>query len=481
MDNEKTDAAYEAALDYMYSFINFEQRPQDRYMTAKVDVSRPKRFLDLLGTPHNKFPSIHIAGTKGKGSVAALCATCLQAAGYKVGLYTSPHLQDFRERIRILTPDDRDGRIPKADFVNLIETVKPAVAEIPDVTWFEILTALGFLHFAQQDVDIAVVEVGLGGLFDSTNVITPLVSVITNISIDHTQYLGNTLAEIAYRKAGIIKPGVPVKTVAQKPEAMAQLLKIAKEQKASIQVVGQQWRYRAGAQPPNESKQELILTHSPDQQFISDQTTIELALAGDFQLENGTVALAALHAVHAAFPKLDLTAVRQGFAQVQWHGRLQIVHQAEDSPTILVDCAHNADSAQKLCDALTHHYQYENLWLVFGSARDKDIEKELEHLLPAVSGIVTTTVNHPRSATPDEIAEMATKLGATAYPIADMETAVATAWNLANPNDLICVTGSIYIVGDLLNRWESLQSQLIKTRRTEIEESRLAESVVHLQ
>ncbi|HFQ94467.1 MAG TPA: hypothetical protein ENK32_10685, partial [Anaerolineae bacterium] len=178
------DDAFVEALDYLYSFINFEKKRQDRYMAAKMDASRPQRFLDALGAPYRQFPSIHIAGTKGKGSAAAMSAYVLRAAGYRVGLYTSPHLQDFRERIRILTPDDADGRIPPAAFIHHINQIKTVVPDFPNVTWFEVLTAVAFLHFAQQKVDVAVVEVGLGGRLDATNVLTPLVSVITSLSID---------------------------------------------------------------------------------------------------------------------------------------------------------------------------------------------------------------------------------------------------------------------------------------------------------
>ncbi|VAW31315.1 Dihydrofolate synthase @ Folylpolyglutamate synthase, partial [hydrothermal vent metagenome] len=212
--------AYEKALDYLYSFINFERKKQDRYMASKLDHTRPRRLLDALGTPYGRFPAIHIAGTKGKGSVAAICAFTLRAAGYTVGLYTSPHLQEFRERIRILTLDDADGRIPKTAFTQQINKICALEADFPDITWFEILTAIAFLHFADSGVDIAVVEVGLGGRLDATNVLTPLVSVITRLSLDHTTLLGNKLRQIAYEKGGIIKPGIPVISANQEPEAM---------------------------------------------------------------------------------------------------------------------------------------------------------------------------------------------------------------------------------------------------------------------
>ncbi|MBX3060321.1 MAG: bifunctional folylpolyglutamate synthase/dihydrofolate synthase [Anaerolineae bacterium] len=461
MEQPQPGEAFERALDYLYSFFNFEQPAEDRYATAKIDIFRPRQLLARLGDPQNRYPAIHIAGTKGKGSVAAMCAFSLRAAGYRVGLYTSPHLQEFRERIRILTPDDFDGRISPAAFVHHIEQLKPAVAATPGTTWFEILTAVAFLHFAQEQIDVAVLEVGMGGRLDATNVVTPLVSVITSLSLDHMKYLGDTLAEIAFEKGGIIKPGVPVVSASQQPEALAVLQQLAAERQAPLSVIGQNWQYAGHTAPSSANEQTLTITHSPDPAFVPDGTIFPLALSGEFQLENATLALAALQVARPSFPHLTLDACRAGLAGVVWPGRLQILHQSPDAPTLLADCAHNPDSAQKLSYELRRHCRYGRLWFIFGSARDKDFRQELSLLLPTASGMITTTVNHPRSATPEELATLAEELGTNAYPAADMDTAVTLAWSLAAPGDLICVTGSIYIVGDLLNRWESLKSQLI--------------------
>ncbi len=457
---DNTDA-FEAALDYLYSFINFEQRQQDRYMSAKLDESRPKRFLDALGASYTKYPIIHIAGTKGKGSVAAMCAACLRAAGYRVGLFTSPHLQDFRERIRILTPDDPDGFISEAQFVQIIDQIKQVEPNFPGVTWFEVLTAVAFIHFAQQAVDIAVIEVGLGGRLDSTNVVTPLVAVITSLSLDHTKFLGNTLTEIAYEKGGIIKEGIPVVSANQDPEAMAELQRISLERESPMTVVGNQWQFDVGM-VDNGRSQELIITQTPDPDFVSPQAQFIMPLTGVHQLENGAVAIAALQQVRPYFPNITQAAMQKGLAEVQWNGRLQTVHQGDSqTPTLLVDCAHNPDSADKLSQALQENYQYNQLWLVIGAPKDKDIPGILQCLAPLATGIVTTTASHPRSATPEEIAEMCTALGKTAYPTTNMAEALTLVWQKANPGDLICVTGSIIVVGDLLNYWELLQSQLI--------------------
>ncbi|GJM41877.1 MAG: bifunctional folylpolyglutamate synthase/dihydrofolate synthase [Ardenticatenaceae bacterium] len=455
--------AYEKALDYLYSFINFEHKKQDRYMASKLDHTRPRRLLEALGNPYTQFPAIHIAGTKGKGSVAAMCAFTLRAAGYTVGLYTSPHLQEFRERIRILTPDDEDGRIPKPQFVHHINRIRALENEFPDITWFEILTAIAFLHFAESGVDVAVVEVGLGGRLDATNVLTPLVSVITRLSLDHTALLGNTLPQIAYEKGGIIKPGIPVITADQEPEALAKLKEIATKHHASLSIVGQDWQYVGTAVPHHPNQQQLTITHSLAPELIPATSQFDLPLGGDHQLENATVALIALQHVQPHFPRLTLETLQTGIASVKWPGRLDIIHPGNaQTPMLLVDCAHNPDSAHKLREALQHSFAYRRLWLIFGAPADKDVLHMLADLLPLAHHTAVTTASHPRSATPEELAKMSTELGFVVTAVPDMATALTTTWQQAQPNDLICVTGSIVVVGDLLNQWESLQSQLLK-------------------
>ena len=451
-----------ARLDYLYSFINFERKKQDRYMASKLDHTRPRRLLDALGAPYTQFPAIHIAGTKGKGSVAAICAFMLRVAGYKVGLYTSPHLQDFRERIRILTLDDADGRVPKAQFIQQINKIRALEADFPDITWFEILTAIAFMHFADSKVDVAVVEVGLGGRLDATNVLTPLVSVITRLSLDHTELLGDTLDKIAYEKGGIIKPGIPVVTAPQEPAAEAELLQIAAEREAPISLIGNNWQYESTAVPQQPHAQKLTIIHSPNPDFVPSDTTFTLPLAGEHQLENAAVALATLASVQTTFPNLTLSALQEGSATVRWPGRLDIIHPGdENTPTLLVDCAHNPDSADKLRHALQHSFTYNQLWLIFGAPADKDIPQMLADLLPLAHQTIVTTASHPRSATPQELADLSAELGFEVTAVPDMATALTTAWQQAKPRDLICVTGSIVVVGDLLNQWESLQSHLL--------------------
>ena len=448
------DQDYQEALDYLYGYIDLEQKTIDRYHTSKMDSNRPTHLLALLGDPHLKYPTIHIAGTKGKGSVASICTAVMRSAGYRVGLYTSPHLRDFRERIRIVSPDDPEGCIGKNDFVTHLEEVKPLLQEVPGVTWFEIVTAVAFRYFAVQGVEAGVIEVGLGGRLDATNPVIPMVSVITSLSLDHTNLLGNTLSQIAYEKGGIIKPGVPVVSASQPDEALVRLKEIALTRGCPITVVGENWQFSG-------HNHKLVINRSTDTDFVPEPTTFELALAGMHQLENATVALAALKEVRKYFPNVTLETVRKGMAEVQWAGRLQIIHESENTPNFLVDTAHNEDSASKLEYALINDYQYERLWLIFGAPADKAILQMMNLLFPLAEGIIVSSADHPRAASPQELAQLAASLGFETIQAPNVEEALVKAFHLAKSGDLICATGSIIFVGDLLNHWDGLKSTLI--------------------
>jgi dihydrofolate synthase/folylpolyglutamate synthase len=450
----ESERDYQQAVDVLYSTLNFEEKVLDRYQENKMDPDRPRRLLELLGDPHHAYPAIHIAGTKGKGSVAAMCAAVLRAAGLRVGLYTSPHLRDLRERIRVMTADDADGLISKDDFVALMDVMKGHFDAVPGVTWFEIMTAVAFRYFADQQVDIAVVEVGLGGRLDATNALTPLVSVITSLSLDHTYLLGDTLAQIASEKGGIIKVGVPVVSAPQSEEAMAVLQSIASDRETHLTLVGRDWQYQGGSR-------RLIITRSPDEAFMPVPTSFDLALAGDHQLENAAVALATLDKTRQQIPGITMTAVREGLATIKWDGRLQIVFEADNQPTLLVDSAHNKDSAAKLAVALAKDFSYRNLWFIFGAPEDKQISQMMALLFPMAKGAIVAAAAHPRAASPTQLVEKAEALGFEAIPAASVGLALTHAFDLAVAGDLICACGSIIFVGDLLNQWDSLKSQLI--------------------
>jgi dihydrofolate synthase/folylpolyglutamate synthase len=363
-----------------------------------------------------------------------------------------------------LTPDDPTGLIPEDDFVAIMDQLKPIIAaDFPDTTWFEVLTAVAFQHFSNQKVDVAVIEVGLGGRLDATNVLTPLVSVITSLSLDHTEFLGNTLAEIAYEKGGIIKPSVPVVVAPQPDEAVEKLKEIGLERESPISFIQEKWDYTSVLPKDKGDLPQISIQQAPAAALIGANHFLPLNLLGEHQIENGIVALATLSQVTQAFPQLDETAVRRGFTEVTWNGRLQILHQGDAlTPTLLLDCAHNPDSATKLKEALESLFDYDRLLLVFGAPADKDVEGMLRVLLPISQKNFFTTASHPRSITPEALVEMSQKLGFDGSAYQEILEAIETAVSEAKANDLICVTGSIIVVGDLLIHQERLQS-LLKT------------------
>lgn len=460
-----TEEAYQAALEFLYQFVNYERKMTEVYAPEKMDPQRPARLLHVLGDPHGQFPSIHVAGTKGKGSVAAMCAACLRAAGLRVGLYTSPHLRDLRERIRVLSPDEARGDIGRGDFVSLVNELKSAVQQIPGLTWFELLTAVAFMYFAREQVDVAVVEVGLGGRLDATNVLTPLVSVITSLSLDHTGLLGNTLEAIATEKAGIIKNDVPVISASQAPQALGRLKSIARERKAPLALVGREWQYEGKTMETPDSvcaAQAVTVTGAPPGALVNAPETFPLALAGEHQQENAVVALATLEQIRSSFPSLTPAALREGLSTVRWPGRLQILHEQANTPAVLIDGAHNADSAQKLAAYLRNKCRFGRLWLILGVTADKNVPGILEPLLPLADGIFVTQANHPRATRAATLQEAAAVLGYAVQTRADIGDSVRAAWTAAGPSDLICVTGSLFVVGDLLNCWDNLKSSLLR-------------------
>ncbi len=451
------ERAYEEALDYLYSFINLERKTLERYHASKMDPARPRNLLAAIGDPQEQYASMHIAGTKGKGSVAAMSAAALQASGLRVGLYTSPHLRDFRERIRVLTPDDDDGMISKVDFVNRLNELREIIPQFPNITWFEVVTAVAFSYFAAQQVDVAVVEVGLGGRLDATNVLMPLVSVITSLSLDHTNLLGDTLGEVAGEKGGIIKPGVPVVVAPQLPEALNRLQEIGDEQGSMMELVGRDWQYTG-------SSHQLLVTRSAHEAYVPSGTPFELALAGLHQLENGMLAIAALRFIQERFPEVTLAAIQQGLATVHWEGRLQIVMDEPGLPELMIDAAHNPHSASKLKVALENDYDYDRLWFIFGAPMDKAIPEMMQLLFPLAHQVIVSAADHPRAAAPELLAAQANDLGFTVQTAGSPEEALLFAFEQAGADDMICATGSIIFIGDLLNHWDRIQSDLLLPR-----------------
>ena len=455
---------YQATLDYLYSYIDFSLVRNLRYSPDKFDLGPMYEFIAALGEPQTNYPTIHVAGTKGKGSVSALCASALQAAGYRVGLYTSPHLSDFVERIQV-----NRTAIPHAEMVALVNEKRPIIESIPKLTTFEIGTALAFLYFSQKEVDVAVIEVGLGGRLDPTNVITPVVSVITSISYDHTQILGNTLAEIAAEKGGIIKPGSAVVLAPQKDEARLVIEEIASQRDAPLVKVGEDYLYA----PLSRSLegQSLLIWPASDQGRVDvylesgglqgwEPTRLFIPLLGLHQVENAATAYTALQVANESGLRINGASIRTGFSDTQWPARFEIIQR---NPPVIVDSAHNRDSALKLRLALDDYFPGYPVVLLFGASEDKDIHGMYAELLPRVRQVVATKSEHPRAADPENLVEMAHQFGRPAISIPSIEAALEEALRLADGEAVLLITGSIFVAAAGREIWIA-RSQLLGSR-----------------
>jgi dihydrofolate synthase/folylpolyglutamate synthase len=442
----KIEPEYQQTLDYLYSYIDFSLVRNLRYSPEKFDLEPMYEFIQALGEPQREYPVIHVAGTKGKGSVSAMCADALQAAGYKVGLYTSPHLSDFNERIQInRTP------ITHMSLVDLVEQNKPLIESIPKLTTFEIGTALAFQYFSLQEVNAAVVEVGLGGRLDPTNVVSPIVSVITSISYDHIKILGNTLAEIAGEKGGIIKENVPVVLAPQKDEAHLVIEEIAKERSSPLYQVGVDYLFA----PLTRSLegQSMLVWPESDQDMVDayietggleewEPTRLYIPLLGFHQVENAATAYTALQVARKSGLRVNDSAIRDGFENVSWPARFEIIQQ---EPAIIVDSAHNRDSALKLRLAVDDYFPGKPVILVFGASEDKDIHGMFAELLPRVKQVLATKSEHPRAIDPDQLVELTHQFGKPAQSFDQVEGALEEAIRLAEGKAVVLITGSIFV------------------------------------
>jgi len=395
-------------------------------------LERMDQALALIGDPHHKLRAVHIAGTKGKGSVAAMVDACLRAAGYRCGLYTKPHLVNLTERTRV-----NGAEMPAGLMVAYIERLRTVYERAGlALTFFEFTVALMFLYFAEADIDLAVIETGLGGRLDSTNVVRPLLSVITPIGFDHMERLGYTLSAIAAEKGGIIKPRVPVVIGARDPEARLTLSTIAAQRESPAFMIDREFSYRSHAPAHRFDYAGLGLT--------LDQ--VELNLAGPFQHENGAVALAALEGLRAQGMSIDEQAIRRGLGEVYWPGRFEIVGR---NPLVILDCAHNELAVQALLETIALELGPDvKPRLVFGCLEDKQWERMGELLASRVRGTILTRVKPKRPLDPAHLLPIFARHGA-ARIISDPVKAVEAAMAQAAPDDVVLVTGSVYLVGEV--------------------------------
>jgi dihydrofolate synthase/folylpolyglutamate synthase len=430
---------YAKALRVLSSLTDHERLRIVRYNTDNFDLERMRNLLKKLGNPHEQFKSVHVAGTKGKGSTCAMTAAMLQACGYKVGLYTSPHLVDMRERIQI-----NGEMISQAEFVRLVRLVEPLLARLkPTPTFFDVLTAMAFKYFAEQKIDIAVVETGLGGRLDSTNVLSPEVTAITSISKDHMQQLGYTLPKIAEEKAGIFKPGVPAVTVLQDPAVEAVFRQVAEKVGAPFDITGKtiEFSYRFESSRMLGPHNRVCLT-TPNSRFEH----LAVPLLGEHQAINCGLALSILDRLKTRGFAINDAKAMEGLAKTSIAGRMEIISQ---NPRIIVDGAHNAASVDAMLRAIGQHIPYDSMVVIFGCCADKDIPGMLERITCGADKVIFTKVDSVRTANPEELAARYIELyGKMAQVAPSLTDALAIANRAVSKEDLICITGSFYLVGE---------------------------------
>ena len=429
-----TEVAYNQALDYLYSFVDYSLKHISELAKAEFNLDRMFALMEELGNPQKTYPIIHVAGTKGKGSVAALCAAGLKAAGHRTGLYTSPHLWDYVERIQI-----NGEPISHEQLIELVEAVKPAVARIPKLTTFEITTALGLLAFARNDVNAAVLEVGLGGRLDATNIVMPEVSVITSLSYDHMAVLGNTLAAIAGEKAGIIKERIPVVSAPQTKEALEVLERVANEKNSPFILVGEDVKFER-----LESSLDGQKLAVGDQQ---SEVSFRIPLLGKHQIENAAIAYTALKT--SGIPISD-EAIQKGFARVRWPARFEVLRR---QPPVVIDSAHNRDSANRLRETLDEYFPEIPVILIFCALEDKDISGILEELKPRLECVVATRADHPRAPSAEWLAEEVRKAGIPVEAVTPVSNALERALELAEDSKIVLSAGSVAFAGEVSAAW----------------------------
>lgn len=452
------------ALNYLCQRIDYERALVVPYGEAEYKLQRMRELLDRLGRPQDRLPIVHIAGTKGKGSTSAMIAAILSAAGYRTGLFTSPHLERIEERFQI------DAQpCPSVEFARLVDQLRPVIDAMdtqaagrrPEIgpTYFELTTALALLYFQQARVDVAVLEVGLGGRLDSTNVCQPQVSVITSISFDHMKQLGNTLAAIAGEKAGIIKPGVPVVSGVTLDEPRTVIEHRAEEHGCRhIQLERDfSFEYHPAASVDHADSLPTIDFHSPKGAF-RQLDRVSLGLLGRHQGANAAVALATINELCAQGWRIDESAVRRGLAEVRWPARIEVLRR---EPTVILDAAHNVASVEALIATLDESFAPTRRTLIFATTRDKDLPGMLARLVPAFERIVFTQYqSNPRRVDASELLDVASQVVApdlVTERCRVMDSAVE-AWQhvrvQSTPQDLICISGSFFIAAEL-RAWAS--------------------------
>lgn len=417
----KTADHYNQCIEAMFGLRRFG---------IKLGLSMIQTVLDGLGNPHEQLNTIHIAGTNGKGSIASMLASILGRSGYTVGLYTSPHLVRFNERISI------NGRhITDADVVSAYEAVKLALKGPRELTFFEYSTAMAFYTFGRQKVDWAIIETGMGGRLDATNIIHPVLSIISNISLEHREYLGNTIAQIAFEKGGIIKENTPVITGAKQKSAISVLKDIAYKRSAPFHRMGEAFRVRRG----QDNTFSYFGIHNTEIKHL------RTGLQGNHQIDNAAIALASCELLSELAPNLRIDKIKDSIENSHWPGRLEIV---SENPFILLDGAHNIAAARNLSQFLSKSFKTSRIILIVGILSDKPYKEMLKSMLSVCTKVILTCPKNDRGLPPETLYSVAKGFVGDATTIDNVGDALKYAMGLASEKDVICIAGSLYVVGE---------------------------------
>ena len=430
---------YKNCLDRLLTLLDFEKFSGTRGPRVKFNLSRIYALLRVLGDPHKNGRVVHVAGSKGKGSVTAMVSSILHSNGYKVGMFSSPHIHTFRERIRV------NGKpISEEVFVDLVERVWPMTQEIGSqtslgaVTLFETLTAMAFVHFKDSKTDFQIVEVGLGGKLDSTNVVDPTVSVITPISFDHMHILGNTLSEIATEKAGIIKTGVPVVVAPQSREPMEVIRNVARTKDAPMLEVQSEFEWRLETR---DLKKQSVRIQTRDKTY-----SVNLPLLGNYQIANAATAIGVVERLQSLGHSISSDAISRGFEKVVWPCRMEVL---QDSPTLVIDGAHNPQSIRSVMDSLPTYFDFNKLVVIFGASRDKDLEEMIKDISLLQPTVVVVRSRHPRAADPGILLKHFQDYQICVSINKSIAHAIEYAVEAAGHRGLVLVTGSLFVAAEV--------------------------------
>ena len=461
--------SYETAVASMFA-LGHELAQTPSY---KFDLAHMRVLLQAMDHPERRFPSVLIAGTNGKGSTAATLASILRASGLKTGLYTSPHLVRINERIRVNGEEINDG-----DFAELhaeVDRVAETLVEGAELPWhpsfFEMMTAIAFQYFAREKVEMAVLEVGMGGRLDATNVVEPRLSVITDISLDHQKYLGNTLSEIAKEKMGIVRPGGVAIVLPQQPEANDVIGNTILELGAravnavpyvppvspgSAQyLVSTQGRKTFTSEPAQNAEAGCHYLYQYPLQVLDEQILVETPLVGRHQLRNVALAIAAAAELSQQGFRITAKSIETGIRETRWPGRFQTIAARPGWPELVIDVAHNPAGAWALRSALSERWEGRPMIFIFGAMRDKAISEMAEILFPLADRVIATRPENPRAASPQEIQEAAARTGVVIEAVENLQGALERARGLADARTVIVITGSIYLVGEVMRSIET--------------------------